>query len=396
MPSVKGSAPPPPPPPTGEVGNAEPLGAQALHYALQVLFAFGFMLEKAKLSSRYGACPLGIHWRGRVPGPSPQRGPPAPSATGGHLTSSCQARRREARVRATDQNETPTPRSINILQWNAEGAYKKKIALTEKLHKENIDVVCLQETHRKDRQRFTMRGYHVFRHDREGKTKGGVAILVRKTIPAQEFTVSTNSQAEIHGVSIIVNGKQYKIFNICSPPDRDLSLDIMHLQESRCIILGDFNSHSEAWGHEEADRRGEEVENWQDDNGLVLLNDLNDPPTFFSRRRLSSTTPDLAFAANDLSVKTSTTVLSHLGGSGKPAKISLDLQYRTQKTSAFPRWNYKETNWERFSKLVDQFTQKINNKRQNLNTKIKAFNQAVLKAAQESIPRGARKNYKPY
>ena len=39
---------------------------------------------------------------------------------------------------------------------------------------------------------------------------------------------------------------------------------------------------------------------------------------------------------------------------------------------------------------------KINNKGQNLNSKIKAFNQAVIKAAQESIPRGARKNYKPY
>ena len=136
-----------------------------------------------------------------MPGPSPQRGPP--SATGGHLTSSCQARRRGARVRATDQNETPTPRGINILQWNAEGAYKK-IALTEKLHKENIDVASLQETHLKDNQRFTMRGYQVFRHDREGREKGGVAIIVKYTIPAQEFTVSTNNQAEIHGVSIII------------------------------------------------------------------------------------------------------------------------------------------------------------------------------------------------
>ena len=117
-------------------------------------------METAKLSSQYGARPLGIRRGGRVPGPSPQRGPP--SATGGHLTSSCQARRRGARVRATDQNETPTPRSINILQWNAEGAYKKKIALTEKLHKENIDVACLQETHLKDNQPFTMRGCQVF------------------------------------------------------------------------------------------------------------------------------------------------------------------------------------------------------------------------------------------
>ena len=94
---------------------------------------FRIMMDKANLSSRYGARPLGIRRGGRVPGPSPQRGPP--SATGGHLTSSCQARRRGARARDTDQNERPTSRGINILQWNAEGAYKEKIALTEKLHK---------------------------------------------------------------------------------------------------------------------------------------------------------------------------------------------------------------------------------------------------------------------
>ena len=351
-------------------------------------------MDKANLSSRYGARPLGIRRGGRVPGPSPQRGPP--SATGGHLISSCQARKRGARVTDTDPKETPTSRGINILQLNAEGVYKEKIALTEKLHKENIDVACLQETHLKENQRFTMRGFQVFWHDREGRAKGGVAILVKNTIPAHDFTVSTNNQAEIHGVSIIINEKQYKIFNIYCPPDRDLSLHLIHPQESRGIILGDFNSHSEAWGYEEADRRGEEVEDWQVDNGLVLLNDPDDPPTFLSRRWLSSTTPDLAFATNDLSRIASRTVLSQLGGSDhKPIKISLDLQYRTQKSSTFPRWNYKKANWERFSKLADQFTQRINNKRQNLNTKIKAFNQAVLKAAKESIPRGARRIISP-
>ena len=51
---------------------------------------------------------------------------------------------------------------------------------------------------------------------------------MKNTIPAHEFT---NNQAEIHGVSIIINEKQYKIFNIYCPPDRDLSLDLMHTQE---------------------------------------------------------------------------------------------------------------------------------------------------------------------
>ena len=167
-------------------------------------------MDKANLSSRYSARPLGICQGGRVPGPSPQRGPP--SAARGHLTSSCQARRQGARVRDTDLKETPTSRGINVLQWNAEGVYKKKIALTEKLHKENISVTWLEETHLKENQRFTMRGYQVFRHDREDRAKGGVAILVKNTIPAHEFTVSTNNQAEIHGASIIINEKQYKIF----------------------------------------------------------------------------------------------------------------------------------------------------------------------------------------
>ena len=47
-------------------------------------------------------------------------------------------------------------------------------------------------------------------------------------------------------------------------------------------------------------------------------------------------------------------------------------------------------------KLVVQLKQKINNKRQNLNTTIKAFNQAVLKAAQGFFPQGTRKNCRPY
>ena len=126
-------------------------------------------------------------WRKREGGPSPQRGPP--SATGGHLTSSCPARRRGVRVGATDLDETPTSRSINSLQWNAEGAYNNKIALSERLHQENIDVACLQETHLKDNQHFVMRGYQVFWHDREDRAKGGIAILVKNTIPAQELTV---------------------------------------------------------------------------------------------------------------------------------------------------------------------------------------------------------------
>ena len=190
---------------------------------------------------------------------------------------------------------------------------------------------------------------------------------MKNTIPAHEFTVSTNNQAEIHGVSIIINEKHYKIFNIIyCPPDREicLSTSCIHKKVGASFLETSTVPQRHGVMNEEADRRGEEVEDWQVDNGLVLLNDPGDPPTFFSRGWLSSTTPDLAFATHDLSRIASRTVLSQLGGSDhKPVKISLDLQYRTQKSSTFPRWNYKKANWQCFSKLADQFTQKINNKR---------------------------------
>ena len=301
------------------------------------------------------------------------------------------------RENATGREKTSIESNVNIMQWNAEGASNKKIALAERLHQEEIDVACLQETHLKATQRFSMRGYQVFRQDREGRSKGGVAILVKNSIPAQEFCVNTNNQAEIHGVNIMMENEKMTIFNVYCPPDRELSLDQMELPESQCLVTGDFNSHSEAWGYDEADKRGEEVEDWQVDNNLLLLNDPDDQSTFFSRRWLTNTTPDLAFATNDIARKATRTVLSQLGGSDhRPVKLSLDLNFKPQESKSFPRWNYKKANWERFAEKVDMYTGEIRHKRQNINRKIKVLNQAILKAATESIPQGAWKNYRPY
>ena len=56
------------------------------------------------------------------------------------------------------------------------------------------------------------------------------------------------------------------------------------------IILVVFNSHSTSLGYNENDKRGDEIEDCQVDENLLLLNDVEDPQTFFSRRWLTSTT----------------------------------------------------------------------------------------------------------
>ena len=143
--------------------------------------------------SRDGALPVESRRASRVPGPVPQRGPP--HATGGHPVPMRGARFRRRRANATGRRTSDpgeTPRPLNILQWNAEGVYNKKIPLTERLYADNIDVACIQETHLNPKQRFTIRGYQTFRMDREGRHKGGIMILVRNSIAASDNKVDTN------------------------------------------------------------------------------------------------------------------------------------------------------------------------------------------------------------
>ena len=105
---------------------------------------------------------------------------------------------------------------------NAEGAYNEKIALVERLHEENIEVACPQEAHLIELQHFNIKEYQVFRQDRENRTKGGVAILGRNSMQAQDFRVSTNNQAEIHGVAITLENQQISIFNAYFSMDRGI------------------------------------------------------------------------------------------------------------------------------------------------------------------------------
>ena len=61
----------------------------------------------------------------------------------------------------------------------------------------------------------------------------------------------------------------------------NLSLNFI-MEESTFFIVEDFNSHLQSWGYEHIDRRGEEVENWQDDNQLILINNPYDYHTCYS------------------------------------------------------------------------------------------------------------------
>ena len=171
----------------------------------------------------------------------------------------------------------------------------------------------------------------------------------------------------------------------------------MNLPPKNCLTDGDFKSHPTSWGYEESDWRGDEVEDWQIENNLLLLNDPKDPPTFFSRRWISTSTPDLAFASDDIFKITSRKVQNQLAGSDhKPVLLSVNMNYKPNNSKTFPRRNYSKADWVKFATLSEKLCKSVKCDDSNVNTACKNFNKAILEAANRSIPRSATRNYRLY
>ena len=111
---------------------------------------------------------------------------------------------------------------------------------------------------------------------------------------------------------------------------------------------------------------------------------------------MTTSTPDLAFATDKTSKGSKREVLDQLATSDhRPILISLETSLTPIENSTLPRWNYKKANWNLYAQLTDEYVSYINCKTNRTNKSNTDFSQALLKAAKQSIPRGARKNYIP-
>ena len=106
---------------------------------------------------------------------------------------------------------------------------------------------------------------------------------------------SSTDSAEYQVVKIKTKTKEIHLVNYYCPNNINLDLLNIPVVSNNLSIVGDFNSHSQSWGYNHIDTRGEEIEGCQDDNNLTLVN----KPTFYSRCWHTTSTPDIAICTAD-------------------------------------------------------------------------------------------------
>jgi len=134
---------------------------------------------------------------------------------------------------------------------------------------------------------------------------------------------SGTAETEYPTVELLQGKEKLSVCNVYSPADKALLNNISPNQD-KWITVGDYNSHSPSWGYGDLDSKGEEVEQWMAENQLVLINQPDDEPTFFSRAWTSTSSPDLAIATENIHKNTVRELCPQLGGSHhKPVILTI-------------------------------------------------------------------------
>ena len=77
----------------------------------------------------------------------------------------------------------------------------------------------------------------------------------------------------------------YHIANIYKPPTEHWNnTNLPPVLPDPAVLVGDFNSHHQDWGYQEANLNGESLQEWALNNDYLLLHDAKQRGTFHSVR----------------------------------------------------------------------------------------------------------------
>ena len=294
---------------------------------------------------------------------------------------------------------------LRILQWNADSISTKQDELRVFLKDKEIDLFLIQETKMisKDKTpRFP--GYTVLRKDRlqwkgkEDNRGGGLLIGIKENIPFREANIEIrgveDNITESMTVEIPTKDKQkLRITNIYIPPIRsseaesarqrktDVKMDKWPDQPYDCIF-GDVNAHSPLWDQAKptADKRGDDIEEWIANSGMMTLNDGSNTRT--NRSTNHDSTPDISLVHSSLTGKFDWQTMEDLGSDHKPIVITYEEMNAIPDVQGKPKykWNFKKADWNAFTEEVEKNIPK-NYSKKSTNKMEKILRKIITKAA---------------
>lgn len=236
------------------------------------------------------------------------------------------------------------------MTWNANGIKNKIHLLDNYLKHTQTDILLINETRLRDRDRLNINGYIVYRNDMDDERRG-TAILINKSIPHAPKKIKTNN---LENTAIKINN--INIISVYrSPNNEPLNIqDIAKLFNSneKIIMAGDLNSKHNSWNCDRDNTSGNRLRQYIDNHDNIILYHT-DEPTHFPTNGTTPSTIDLCITKN-ITIDDIQT-MQYLDSDHNPIQITINSPQivKQQINRQMKIRSFKETNWIQFRQDLD-------------------------------------------
>jgi endonuclease/exonuclease/phosphatase family metal-dependent hydrolase len=279
---------------------------------------------------------------------------------------------------------------VRSLAWNSRSVKNKLSQLSQFLDHNEVDLIFLSETWLKENDIFYLPFYDCYRSDRE---YGGVAILIRKTIPHVFYSKICLPAAEAVSIKIKDSHGEFTASAIyCSPNnsrsnakaffDQVLSIPGPH------VVAGDFNAKHTAWNNTCNCRKGQDLLKTCEDR----LFDIHAPddPTVIPTNSHKLSVLDFAISKRIPGIS-DPLVHNSLGSDHFP--ITFEIPFNSTFPKAIEVFNWCKADWKKFKSKTEADSAALLNSFTSLSTPseideaVDNFDNMVLDAIDFAVPK---------
>jgi len=245
---------------------------------------------------------------------------------------------------------------LRVSVWNANGLCKHTQEITQFLHRSNIDILLISETHFTPRSHVKIPNYTIYNTLHPDETAhGGTAIIIRQNV--KHCAREEHKQGHIQATSIAIKDDvgELNIAAVYSPPKHVIKeadyITFFRTLRHRFIAGGDFNAKHTTWGARITTPKGRELFKAMRNNSLQYLS--THQPTFCPSD--TNRQPDLLDFCITKGINTQKAeIASCLELSSDRTPILITLHTRVIRQQQKPSLYNKYTDWEAFRKTLDE------------------------------------------
>ncbi|KAG5666355.1 hypothetical protein PVAND_014389 [Polypedilum vanderplanki] len=299
-----------------------------------------------------------------------------------------------------------TNSNLRILYWNTNGIKNKIYELYQYANSNYIHIICLNETFLKPNIKLPSDpNYKIYRLDRDDQAKGGIAILVRKSIKHTLLPLLNTSLIENLGVQIALDdNKSIKVYSIYLPGGtnntdinsyyaKDIRLLISNAKDS--IFCGDLNSRHKYWNCTRANRAGTIL--YSEYTAKAFNIDFPQEHTHYpADNSKAPSTIDLVLSSGQYDIKVA--VCPELLSDHIASTFSVDTQTSIAKKEQSLQLDYSKAKWPSYRRILSENIKQLHSIQLNshtaIDTVVEAFTDSIIEARDLSVPLTKRTPYK--